>query len=163
MPDRFAHTYDTFRREKITGMALNGEYVPSPSARSRDQVELFERTDGAEGNTLRGVPIVVVTSIGAKSGKVRKTPLMRVEHGGEYAIVASQGGAPEHPQWYHNLVAHPVVELQDGPVRREYRAAEVTGEERDTWWRRAAAVWPDYDDYQERTSRQIPVFVLRPV
>jgi F420H(2)-dependent quinone reductase len=144
-------------------MPLSGEYEPSPSARSRDQVALFEQTAGAEGNTLRGVPIVVVTSIGATSGKVRKTPLMRVESGGEYAVVASQGGAPQHPQWYHNLVANPVVELQDGPVRREYRAHEAAGAERDEWWRRATAVWPDYDDYQRRTTRQIPVFVLTPV
>jgi F420H(2)-dependent quinone reductase len=144
-------------------MPLSGEYEPSRSARSREQVDLFERTAGAEGNTLRGVPIIVVTSIGVRSGKVRKTPLMRVESGGEYAVVASQGGAPQHPHWYHNLLANPLVELQDGAVRREYRAHEATGAERDTWWKRAVAVWPDYDDYQRRTARQIPVFVLSPV
>jgi F420H(2)-dependent quinone reductase len=144
-------------------MPLTGEYAPSPSSRAREQAELFERTAGAEGNTLRGRPIILLHSIGAATGKLRKTPLMRVEHEGEYAVVASQGGAPEHPAWYHNLVANPHVELQDGPVRRDYRAREVFGEEHAVWWRRATEVWPDYDEYQRKTERQIPVFVLTPI
>lgn len=143
-------------------MPLSGEYEPSPSDWAREQVELFERTGGAEGNTLRGRPIIVLTSIGAKTGRIRKTPLMRVEHDGEYAVVASKGGAPSHPVWYYNLVANPHVELQDGPVRRDYTARQVTGEERDLWWKRATATWPDYDEYQTKTERQIPVFVLTP-
>ena len=143
-------------------MTRQGEYVPSPEKWVRDQVELFEATDGAEGNTLRGVPIVVITSVGARSGQLRKNPVMRVEHEGSYAAVASQGGAPEHPSWYFNLVANPRVELQDGPVRRTYVARLVTGDEKATWWRRALEVWPHYAAYQERTDRQIPVFVLEP-
>ena len=143
-------------------MPLTGDYEPSPSAWSREQAELFERSGGTEGNTLRGVPIVLLTSVGAKTGKLRKTPLMRVEHGGEYAVVASLGGAPRHPVWYHNLKHHPHVELQDGPVKRDYTAREVTGEERATWWERAVAAWPDYAAYQQKTSRQIPLFVLTP-
>ncbi|WP_426511364.1 nitroreductase family deazaflavin-dependent oxidoreductase [Dactylosporangium sp. McL0621] len=141
-------------------MPLSGEYEPSPTDWAREQVELFERTNGAEGNTLRGRPVIVLTSLGAKSGKIRKTPLMRVEHDGEYAVVASLGGAPAHPVWYHNLVAHPHVELQDGPVRRDYTAREVTGEEKTLWWKRAIEAWPDYAEYQTKTDRQIPVFVL---
>ena len=143
-------------------MPLDGEYEPSTSKRSRDQVETFERTDGAEANTLRGMPIVVVTSRGAKSGRLRKTPLMRVEHDGDYAIVASLGGAPEHPVWYHNVVADPHVELQDGPVRQDMLAREVSGDEKALWWDRAVAAYPDYADYQRRTDREIPVFVLSP-
>lgn len=144
-------------------MALHGEYVPSPSAWVRDQVELYESSGGTEGTTMRGLPVVVVTSVGARSGKIRKTPLMRVEHDGSYAAVASQGGAPTHPTWYHNLKAHPEVELQDGPVKRTYRAREVTGPEKAEWWERAVAAFPDYADYQRRTDREIPVFVLEPV
>jgi deazaflavin-dependent oxidoreductase (nitroreductase family) len=142
---------------------LAGEYAPSPSDRSRTQVEDFEASDGTRGNTLRGVPIIVLTSVGARTGKLRKTPLMRVEHDGDYAVVASMGGAPEHPVWYHNVTAHPHVELQDGAIRRDYLAHEATGAERDVWWQRACAVWPDYEAYQQRTSRQIPVLVLRVV
>ncbi|SNT64090.1 deazaflavin-dependent oxidoreductase, nitroreductase family [Asanoa hainanensis] len=144
-------------------MPLSGEYAPSPSDWSRTQAELFESTQGAEGNTLRGRPIILLTSVGAKTGKIRKTPLMRVEHDGEYAVVASQGGAPMHPVWYHNLVARPHVELQDGAVRKDYVAREATGEERATWWKRATATWPDYDDYQTKTDRVIPLFVLTPL
>lgn len=144
-------------------MTLQGEYAASPEQWVRDQVALFETTDGAEGNTLRGVPIVVITSVGAKSGKLRKTPVMRIEHDGRYAAVASQGGAPEHPGWYFNFVAHPRVELQDGADKKEYVAREVTGEEKATWWERAVAVWPPYADYQQKTDREIPVFVLEPV
>jgi deazaflavin-dependent oxidoreductase (nitroreductase family) len=144
-------------------MPLTGEYEPSTADWARRQVELFESTDGAEGNTLRGRPIIVLTSIGAKTGKLRKTPLMRVEHDGEYAVVASQGGAPKHPVWYYNLTANPHVELQDGATRRDYTAREVTGDEKAVWWDRAVATWPDYAGYQLKTERQIPVFVLSPM
>jgi deazaflavin-dependent oxidoreductase (nitroreductase family) len=143
-------------------MPLTGEYEPSTSDWAREQAEQFEATGGAEANTLRGKPIVVVTSIGAKTGKLRKTPLMRVEHEGEYAIVASEGGAPEHPGWYWNLTKNPHVELQDGPEKKAYTAREVEGAERATWWKRAVAAWPSYEEYQHRTDRQIPVFVLTP-
>lgn len=144
-------------------MPLVGEYAPSPSDRARSQAELYESSGGTEGTTLNGVPVIVLTTLGARSGKLRKTPLMRVEHDGEYAVVASMGGAPTHPVWYHNVVANPLVELQDGPVRRDYTAREVTGDERAVWWGRAVAVWPDYAAYAERTERLIPVFVLTPV
>ena len=144
-------------------MTLDGEYEPSPSEWVRDQVALYESSGGTEGNTMRDVPIVVFTSRGVKSGKLRKTPLMRVEHDGVYAAVASKGGAPDHPSWYHNFLAEPRVDVQDGPEPQEYVAREVTGEERATWWKRATAVWPDYDDYQAKTDREIPVFVLEPV
>ncbi|SFB11603.1 nitroreductase family deazaflavin-dependent oxidoreductase [Cellulomonas marina] len=143
-------------------MPLTGEYAPSDSDWARQQAERFEASGGSEANELRGVPIVVMTSVGARSGKLRKTPVMRVEHGGEYAVVASKGGAPEHPTWYHNVVAQPHVELQDGPVRKDYDARVVTGDERAAWWERAVAVWPDYADYQTKTDREIPVFVLTP-
>src|ERR1700755_1602409 len=143
-------------------MPLTGEYEPSPTQWARDQAELFERTAGAEGNLLRGRPIILLTSLGAKTGKLRKTPLMRVEHDGQYAVVASQGGAPTHPTWYHNLVANPHVELQDGPVRKDYTARLATGTERAEWWKRANETWPDYDGYQLKTTREIPVFVLTP-
>jgi deazaflavin-dependent oxidoreductase (nitroreductase family) len=129
----------------------------------RDQVELYERSGGLEGTTLRDMPVVILTSRGASTGKIRKTPLMRVEHDGVYAVVASQGGAPTHPLWYHNLVADPHVELQDGPDRSDRRAREVTGDERELWWQRAVAAYPDYADYQTKTERQIPVFVLEPI
>ena len=144
-------------------MPLTGEYEPSPSAWAREQAEVYERSGGREGTTLRDRPVVLLTSVGARTGKLRKTPLMRVEDDGRYAVVASLGGAPTHPVWYHNLVANPHVELQDGPVRRDYVAHEATGAERDLWWERAVAVWPDYASYQRRTSRQIPVFVLTPL
>ncbi|HEY0486864.1 MAG TPA: nitroreductase family deazaflavin-dependent oxidoreductase [Mycobacteriales bacterium] len=143
-------------------MPLDGEYEPSPAQWVRDQVDLYERSDGTDGTTLRGLPVIILTSRGAKSGKIRKTPLMRVEHDGRYAVVASQGGAPAHPTWYHNLVADPHVELQDGPVRRDMTAREVTGDEKAEWWDRAVAAYPDYADYQKKTDRQIPVFVLEP-
>lgn len=126
------------------------------------QVAAFEASDGAEANTLRGVPIIVLTTSGAHSGAERKVALMRVEHDGSYAAVASKGGAPEHPAWYGNLVAHPQVWLQDGAQRRRYDAHTATGAERDEWWARAVAVWPDYDDYQTKTDRVIPVVVLTP-
>lgn len=144
-------------------MPLTGEYAPSPSDWAREQAEKFEATNGAEAGDLRGRPIIVLTSVGAKSGKLRKTPLMRVEHNGEYAVVASLGGAPKHPVWYWNLVKNPHVELQDGDVKRDYEAREVHGEERATWWKRAVESWPPYEDYQTKTERVIPIFVLTPV
>ncbi|MCC6315137.1 MAG: nitroreductase family deazaflavin-dependent oxidoreductase [Thermomicrobiales bacterium] len=144
-------------------MPLSGEYEPSPSDWARKQVEQFEQSGGAQGNTMRGMPIVVVTSVGARSGKLRKTPLMRVEHDGQYALVASLGGAPKHPVWYYNLKKHPLVELQDGAVKRDYTVREVHGDERRLWWDRAVAAFPDYADYQKKTTREIPVFVLTPV
>ena len=141
-------------------MTLQGEYLPSPSDWVREQVAAYEASGGREANTMRGRPIVVVTMRGSRSHKLRKIPLMRVEHEGAYALVASQGGAPEHPQWYHNLRAHPVVDLQDGPEPASYVARLVTGEEREVWWRRAVDAFPPYADYQARTDREIPVFVL---
>ncbi|MFD9123595.1 nitroreductase family deazaflavin-dependent oxidoreductase [Kitasatospora sp. NPDC059571] len=144
-------------------MPLEGEYEPSPEKWVRDQVELFESSGGTEGTTMRGLPVVILTTLGARSGKIRKTPLMRVEHGGEYAVVASMGGAPRHPVWYHNVVAQPLVELQDGPVRQDMTAREVTGDEKKAWWARAVEAFPDYAAYQQRTEREIPVFVLEPV
>ena len=146
-------------------MPLTGEYVPSPEKWVRDQVELYERSGGTEGTTLRdtGLPVVVVTSLGARSGKIRKTPLMRVEHEGAYALVASQGGAPEHPTWYHNVTKHPLIELQDGPVRQDMTVREVTGEEKAVWWERAVAAFPNYAEYQRRTDREIPLLVAEPV
>lgn len=141
-------------------MPLQGEYAPSPVPSIRKQAEDYERTGGKEGGTMMGLPVIVLTSLGASSGKIRKTPLMRVEHDGEYAVVASKGGAPDHPNWYHNLVAHPVVELQDGPERHDYTARVVTGEERDVWWQRCVDAFPQYADYAEKTDREIPVFVL---
>jgi len=141
-------------------MPLTGEYEPSPEAWVRDQVETYEATDGKEAGDLRGMPVVVLTTKGAKSGKLRKQALMRVEHDGHYAVVASLGGAPRHPVWYHNIKAEPLVELQDGAVRKDYRAREVTGEEKAVWWERSVAAYPDYADYQAKTDREIPVFVL---
>jgi F420H(2)-dependent quinone reductase len=141
-------------------MPLQGEYEPSPAKWVRDQVEEYERSGGTRATTLRGVPVVVITSFGARSGKLRKNPVMRVEHDGAYAAIASRGGAPEHPAWYGNLVEHPLVELQDGAVKADYTARVATGEERALWWERAVAVWPDYAEYQTKTDRQIPVFVL---
>jgi deazaflavin-dependent oxidoreductase (nitroreductase family) len=144
-------------------MALNEDYEPSPRKWVRDNVELFESTNGEKGGDLRGMRIIVMTTRGAKTGKIRKVPVMRVEHDGVYAAVASLGGAPKNPVWYHNLVAHPEVELQDGDVKQTVAAREVTGEEKATWWARAVAAYPDYADYQRRTTRQIPVFVLEPL
>lgn len=145
-------------------MADEKEYVPSPYQWVRDQVEEYESSGGTQGTTLRetGLPVVIITNVGARSGKVRKTPVMRVEHDGNYAAVASQGGAPTHPYWYHNLAANPRVTLQDGPSTREMVAREVSGAERDAWWERAVAAYPPYADYQQKTSRVIPVFVLEP-
>ncbi|MEZ0115491.1 deazaflavin-dependent oxidoreductase (nitroreductase family) [Catenulispora sp. EB89] len=143
-------------------MTTDSEYAPSPRDYVREAVDLYESTDGAEGNTMQGRPIIILTTTGAKTGKVRKTPLMRVEHDGSYAVVASMGGAPKHPVWYHNIVAHPEVELQDGATRKQYLAHEASGEEKAQWWARATQTWPDYDTYQTKTDRQIPLFVLTP-
>lgn len=144
-------------------MPLNGDYEPSTSDWARENAELYMASGGTEGTELKGKPVILLTTIGAKTGKIRKTPLMRVEHNGEYAVVASLGGAPKHPVWYHNIKKHPRVELQDGTAAGDYEAREVTGEEKATWWRRAVEVWPDYADYQRKTERDIPVFVLTPI
>lgn len=141
-------------------MPLNGEYEPSPMDWSRQQAELYETSGGTDGTSLRGRPVIVLTSVGARTGKLRKTPLMRVEHDGDYAVVASLGGAPKHPVWYYNLAANPHVELQDGADKHDYIAREVHGEERELWWARAVETWPDYAEYQTKTTRTIPVFVL---
>ncbi|MFD4630680.1 nitroreductase family deazaflavin-dependent oxidoreductase [Streptomyces sp. NPDC058284] len=145
-------------------MPLEGEYAPSPAQWIREQVELYERSNGTRGATLwdTGLPVVIVTMRGAKSGKLRKVPLMRVEHEGRYAAVASKGGFPRHPVWYFNLKADPRVVLQDGAERRDLTARELTGEEKAQWWRRAVAAYPPYAEYQEKTSRVIPVLVLEP-
>jgi len=141
-------------------MPLSGEYAPSTSDWAREQAEKYMESGGTEGTDMQGKPVILLTTIGAKSGKVRKTPLMRVEHSGEYAIVASLGGAPKHPVWYHNVKAHPRVELQDGTEGHDYEAREVFGDEKAVWWQRAVRAWPDYANYQKNTDRQIPVFVL---
>lgn len=143
-------------------MTLTGEYAPSPDDFTREHTALYESSGGTEGTTLNGRPVIVLTTVGAKTGKLRKTPLMRVEHDGEYAVVASKGGAPEHPTWFGNLLAHPRVALQDGPEVREYDARVVEGDERAAWWARAVEVWPDYERYTTLTDRQIPVVVLTP-
>ncbi|TPG32306.1 nitroreductase family deazaflavin-dependent oxidoreductase [Mycolicibacterium hodleri] len=143
-------------------MPLTGEYEPSTSDWVRENAETFMASGGTEGTELKGRPVILLTTVGAKSGKIRKTPLMRVEHDGEYAVVASLGGAPKHPVWYFNIKAHPRVELQDGAVSKDYDSREVFGEEKALWWERAVATWPDYADYQKKTDRQIPVFVLTP-
>ena len=144
-------------------MPLTGEYEPSSAKWARDQAELYESTNGREGRLLRGRPVIVLTSVGASTGKLRKTALMRVEHDGIYAVVASMGGAPKNPVWYYNLKKNSHVELQDGAVKRDYTAREVVGDEKAVWWERAVASWPDYANYQAKTDRQIPVFVLEPI
>lgn len=144
-------------------MPLQGEYAPGTSDWARKQAERFEASGGAEAADLRGRPIIVLTSVGARTGKLRKTALMRVQHGGCYAVVASRGGAAKHPVWYYNLKANPHVELQDGPLKRDYLAREVTGAEKAEWWARAVETWPAYDDYQAKTTREIPLFVLEPL
>lgn len=141
-------------------MPLEGEYAPSTSGWAREQAELIEASGGQEGTDLRGRPVIVLTSVGAKTGKLRKTALMRVEHDGVYAAVASLGGAPKHPVWYWNLKKNPHVELQDGAEKHDYLAREVAGAERELWWERAVEAFPDYATYQQKTERVIPVFVL---
>ncbi|MFE4976273.1 nitroreductase family deazaflavin-dependent oxidoreductase [Kitasatospora sp. NPDC056651] len=145
-------------------MPLEGEYEPSTAQWVRDQVELYESSGGTQGTTLldTGLPVIILTVRGAKSGRIRKTPLMRVEHEGRYAAVASKGGSPRHPEWYFNITSDPHVELQDGPERQDMTAREVTGDERAEWWERAVAAYPPYAEYQEKTDRVIPVFVLEP-
>ncbi|MDR6905986.1 deazaflavin-dependent oxidoreductase (nitroreductase family) [Agromyces sp. 3263] len=141
-------------------MPLEGEYEPSTSGWARRQAETFEASNGEQANTLRGLPIVLLTSVGAKTGKLRKTALMRVEHDGAYAVVASLGGAAKHPVWYWNLKKHPHVELQDRAERHDYEARELEGAEREEWWARAVEAYPPYADYQRKTDRLIPVFLL---
>lgn len=144
-------------------MPLTGEYEPGTSSWSRKHVEEYEATNGQEAGVLRGRPVIVLTTVGAKTGKLRKTALMRVEHEDAYAVVASLGGSPRNPAWYHNLKDNPHVELQDGAIKRDYLAHEATGEEKALWWGRAVETWPDYAGYQKKTTRQIPVFVLEPI
>jgi deazaflavin-dependent oxidoreductase (nitroreductase family) len=144
-------------------MPLEGEYVPSPVDWAREQADKYIESGGTDGTDMNGMPVILLTTVGAKTGKLRKTPLMRVEHGGEYAVVASLGGAPKHPVWYYNVAKNPHVELQDGTVTRDYDAREVSGEEKAVWWQRAVAAYPPYADYQKKTDRQIPLFVLTPV
>jgi deazaflavin-dependent oxidoreductase (nitroreductase family) len=147
-------------------MVLDGEYEPSPQEWVSNQVAQYESSGGREGNTLldTGWPVIIVTTRGNKSGKIRKTPLMRVEHDGQYALVASKGGAPDHPVWYYNLVADPAaVVLQDGPEPFAVTVRQVTGDEKAAWWERAVAAYPPYAEYQENTDREIPVFVATPV
>jgi deazaflavin-dependent oxidoreductase (nitroreductase family) len=138
-------------------------YIPSPSEHAASQVAQYEASDGREGNELEGRPCIILHTIGRKTGAVRKTPLMRVERAGSYAVVASMGGAPKHPVWYLNILAHPDVELQDGPAPRQYRAHVAEGNERAEWWAIATKTWPAYDDYVTRTDRVIPVVVLEPI
>ncbi|CAN5438102.1 F420H(2)-dependent quinone reductase [soil metagenome] len=144
-------------------MPLTGEYEPSTSDWARDNAETYMASGGTDGTELKGRPVILLTTVGAKTGKIRKTPLMRVEHEGDYAVVASLGGAPKHPVWYYNIKANPRVELQDGPTVGEYDSREVFGEEKAAWWERAVETWPDYAEYQKKTDREIPVFVLTAV
>jgi deazaflavin-dependent oxidoreductase (nitroreductase family) len=141
-------------------MPLSGDYEPSTSDWARENAEQYMESGGTEGTELKGKPVILLTTIGAKSGKVRKTPLMRVEHDGEYAVVASLGGAPKNPVWYYNVKKNPRVELQDGTIAGDYEAREVFDDEKAAWWERAVEAWPDYAEYQKKTDRQIPVFVL---
>jgi F420H(2)-dependent quinone reductase len=143
-------------------MSLDGDYAPSPAQWVSDQFELYESSGGQKGTTLAdtGMPVVIVTTRGNKTGKIRKTPLMRVEYDGDYLLVASKGGAPEHPVWYYNLQADPDnVEVQDGPDRFPVTVRELDGAERATWWQRAVVAFPPYAEYQEKTERRIPVFL----
>ena len=143
-------------------MPIEAAYEPSPWEQSREQVRAFEESGGTEGNTLNGMPVIILWTKGRHSGKLRKTPLMRVEHDGTYAVVASLGGAPKNPVWYWNVRDNPDVSVQDGATVRDFRARELEGDERAEWWKRAAAAYPPYDEYQQRTARVIPVFVLEP-
>ena len=144
-------------------MPLTGDYEPSTSDWARENAELYMSSGGADGTELKGKPVVLLSTIGAKTGKLRKTPLMRVEHNGEYAVVASLGGAPKNPVWYYNIKKNPRVELQDGTATGDYEAREIFGDEKALWWQRALETWPDYADYQRKTEREIPVFVLTPI
>ena len=143
--------------------AFDAPYEPSPWEPIALEVERYERTDGAEPSDLVGDQWIILWTLGATSGKVRKTPLVRVTDGdGRYAVIGSMGGAPTHPQWVHNVRRHPIVRLQDGGTVRDYSVREVTGDEKAAWWGRATAIWPDYDSYQAGTDRVIPLFVLEP-
>jgi deazaflavin-dependent oxidoreductase (nitroreductase family) len=144
-------------------MPLEGHYEPSPVDWVRKQVEQFESSDGREGNTMKDLPVIVLTTKGARTGNIRKSPLMRVEHDGKYLIVASLGGAPSHPVWYHNVVANPTVEIQDGATRQDMATRELDGDEREVWWKRAVGAFPPYAEYQEKTSRVIPILICEPV
>jgi deazaflavin-dependent oxidoreductase (nitroreductase family) len=144
-------------------MPLTGEYEPSTSDWARENAETYIKSGGTDGTELKGKAVILLTTVGAKTGKIRKTPLMRVENNGEYAVVASLGGAPKHPVWYWNIKKNPRVELQDGTVTKDYEAREVVGDDKAAWWERAVEAWPDYAEYQKKTDRQIPVFVLTPV
>jgi len=144
-------------------MPLQGEYEPGTLEWARKQADLIESSGGTEGTEMNGMRVIVVTSVGNKTGKLRKSPLMRVEHEGRYAAVASLGGAPKNPVWYYNLVAHPDVEVQDGTVKQDMRAREVFGAEKAEWWERAVAAFPNYAEYQTKTERVIPLFVLEPL
>jgi deazaflavin-dependent oxidoreductase (nitroreductase family) len=147
----------------IEPMPLEGHYEPSPVDWVRKQVEQFESSDGREGNTMKDLPVIVLTTKGARTGNIRKSPLMRVEHDGKYLIVASLGGAPSHPVWYHNVVANPTVEIQDGATRQDMATRELDGDEREVWWKRAVDAFPPYAEYQEKTSRVIPILICEPV
>jgi len=157
--------FGTGSSSSILSMPLTGEYVPSASDWVREQVDTYEATNGREANTLRetGIPVIIVTSRGASTGKLRKFALMRVEHDGDYALVASMGGAPQHPAWFHNLVAEPTVMIQDGPEPHDYVTHIAEGDERARWWERAVEVFSPYADYERKTDRVIPVFVARRV
>lgn len=144
-------------------MPLEGHYEPSPVDWVRKQVEQYESSDGREGNTMKDLPVIVLTTKGVRTGNLRKSPLMRVEHDGKYLIVASLGGAPNHPVWYHNVVANPTVEIQDGATRQDMATRELDGAEREVWWKRAVDAFPPYAEYQEKTSRVIPILICEPV
>ncbi|NIH80647.1 nitroreductase family deazaflavin-dependent oxidoreductase [Amycolatopsis viridis] len=143
-------------------MPLDGVYEPSTMEYSRKQVAVYEGSGGTWGTTAHGLPVIVLTTVGRKSGKLRKSPLMKVEHEGVYAAVASLGGGPKHPLWYHNALAEPRVEVRDGTRVFDMVAREVDGEEREVWWQRAVATYPPYGEYQKRTERVIPVLLLEP-
>jgi F420H(2)-dependent quinone reductase len=151
------------RSWKGTAVPLEGTYVPGTWEMAADQVARFEASDGVDGGELNGAPCIILTTKGARTGAIRKSPLVRVTDGHRYAALGSMGGAPTSPNWVHNLRSHPLCELQDGAVRKDYLAREVTGDERTEWWARATEAWPPYDEYQARTERVIPVFVLDPV
>lgn len=144
-------------------MPLHGEYEPSTTKWVRDQVDTYESSGGTDGTDMRGMPVVILTMRGRSSGKLRKVPLMRVEHDGVYAAVASIGGAPKNPTWYENLLADPHIELQDGPIKQDMVVREITGDEKAQWWERCVAAFPDYADYQAKTDRIIPVLLAEPL
>jgi deazaflavin-dependent oxidoreductase (nitroreductase family) len=141
-------------------MPLSGEYAPSTSGWARKQAERYEASDGTEANDMQGRPVVVLTSLGAQTDMLRKTPLMRVEHDGEYVVVGSLGGSAKNPVWVYNLRKNPLVELQDGAAKHDYEARELDGDERAVWWARAVEAFPNYAGYQEKTDRLIPLFLL---